>query len=162
MKKAKGHRMETVNISPAIKDRLIALALALIDQKKARVVVKPYDDDGGFWFGGGNMIHDRYSGSGVDQGAGSSAHPGVLIVGRYRNRGDSRTGLQMGARGLECAIWRSPDGLSGYELVKKWDKADLACAGRQVISIEGTALHLGDNGVELFISSEKEIPYPEP
>lgn len=131
-----------------VQDKLIALALALIDQRQAAVVVEPYERDNGFWFGGGNVIRDR-DGS-------------ILVVGRYRNRGDSRTGLRLGERGLECAIWRSPDGLRDYRLVKKWNKADLTCEGREVISIEGTVLHLIPGGVELFVSSEKEMDYPAP
>jgi hypothetical protein len=130
----------------AIKHKLVTLGLALIDQEKARVIVEPYERSTGFWFGGGNMIRDQTG--------------RVLIVGRYRNRGDSRTGLRLGTRGLECAIWQSPDGLTGYKLVHKWSKADLTCQGQRVISIEGTALNLTDGGIELFISSEKERDYP--
>ena len=135
-----------MSLDLGIKDRLVALGSAIIDQEKAMVVVEPYERSSGFWFGGGNMIRDR-SGR-------------VLIVGRYRNRGDSRTGLRLGTRGLECAIWQSTDGLDDYRLVRKWNKADLCCQGQRVISIEGTALRLTDSGVELFISSEKEIDYP--
>jgi hypothetical protein len=130
----------------AIQDRLVTLGTAIVDQEEARVVVEPYERSTGFWFGGGNMVRDR-SGR-------------VLIVGRYRNRGDSRTGLRLGTRGLECAIWQSPDGLSDYRLVRKWTKTDLCCQGRHVISIEGTALRMTDGGIELFISSEKECAYP--
>lgn len=135
-----------MSLSSSLQDRLVALGLAIIDQEKAKVVVDPYERSSGFWFGGGNMVRDRDG--------------RVLIVGRYRNRGDSRTGLRLGTRGLECAIWRSPDGLADYELVRKWAKADLTCEGHHVISIEGTALRLSDEGIELFISSEKELDYP--
>ena len=140
-----------MSLDLAIKDRLVTLGLAIVDQKKAKVVVEPYERSTGFWFGGGNMVRDR-SGR-------------VLIVGRYRNRGDSRTGLRLGTRGLECAIWQSPDGLTDYRLIRKWTKADLACQGQSAISIEGTALRLtndgADSGIELFISSEKELDYPD-
>lgn len=135
-----------MSLDPAIKNKLVTLGSALINQENARVVVEPYDRSTGFWFGGGNMVRDR-SGR-------------VLIVGRYRNRGDSRTGLRLGTRGLECAIWQSPDGLSDYKLIRKWTKADLACQGQRVISIEGTALRLTNSGIELFVSSEKERNYP--
>ena len=135
-----------MSLSPSIQNRLVTLGLAIVNQEKARVVVEPYERSSGFWFGGGNMVRERDG--------------RVLVVGRYRNRGDSRTGLRLGARGLECAIWRSPDGLNDYELVRKWSKADLACERQRVISIEGTALRLTDGGIELFISSEKEIAYP--
>ncbi len=142
-----------MHLDATLKNKLIALGQALIDQQVARVVVEPYARGSGFWFGGGNIIRDPDG--------------GVLIVGRYRNPGDSRTGVELGVRGLECAIWRSPDGLTDYQLVRKWSKADLTCAGRRVISIEGTALHhTGDgaarDGVELFVSSEKELAYPAP
>jgi hypothetical protein len=133
-----------------IRGRLVDLGTAIIDQARAKIVVEPYERSTGFWFGGGNLVRDR-SGR-------------VLIVGRYRNRGDSRTGLQLGTRGLECVVWESPDGLSDYELVHKWTKADLTCQGQRVISIEGTALRLdngnAEEGIELFISSEKERLYP--
>ena len=102
-----------MSLDSAIKSKLIALGSAIVNQEKARVVVEPYERSTGFWFGGGNMIRDR-SGR-------------VLVVGRYRNRGDSRTGLRLGTRGLECVIWASPDGLNDYKLVRKWTKADLAC-----------------------------------
>jgi hypothetical protein len=42
------------------------------------------------------------------------------------------------------------------------DKIDVAPQGYKVLSIEGAALRFGLDGVELFISSEKERPYPEP
>jgi hypothetical protein len=135
-----------MSLSPSIQNRLVALGLAIVNQEKARVVVEPYDRSTGFWFGGGNMVRDRDG--------------RVLVVGRYRNRGDSRTGLRMGARGLECAIWRSPDGLGDYELIHKWGKAGLTNEKQRAISIEGTALRLTGGGIELFISSEKEIAYP--
>ena len=135
-----------MSLALATKDRLVALGSAIVDQSKAKIVVEPYERSTGFWFGGGNMIRGR-SGR-------------VLIVGRYRNRGDSRTGLRLGTRGLECAIWQSPDGLNDYRLIHKWAKADLTCQGQRVISIEGTALRLSDDGIELFVSSEKERDYP--
>ena len=45
--------------------------------------------------------------------------------------------------------------------VCSWSKANLSRAEWTVLSIEGTALHARSDGTwELFISSEKEMPYP--
>ena len=68
---------------------------ALIDQESARVIVPPMQPRSGFWFGGGNMVED--------------ADGTFYLCGRYRNYGDSRTGLAAGERGLELAIFRSTD-----------------------------------------------------
>ncbi len=84
-------------------------------------------------------------------------------MGRYRNYGDSRTGLQAGQRGPECAIFRSDDGGQTFTKFHSWSKADLTYDEHTVLSIEGTALHRQANGHwELFISTEKERAYPEP
>ena len=49
-----------------------------------------------------------------------------------------------------------------FEKIKSWSKADLACNGVGVVSIEGVALHLmPEGGIELFISTEKDTDYPE-
>jgi hypothetical protein len=58
-----------------------------VDQQKARIAVPPQQKSTGFWFGGGNMVED--------------ADGRFYLVGRYRNFGDSRTGLGAGERGLE-------------------------------------------------------------
>ena len=59
------------------------------------IVYRRTNAETGFWFGGGNMVQD---------------HDGTLwLVGRYRNHGDSRTGLGAGERGLELALFRSDD-----------------------------------------------------
>ena len=128
-------------------DKLRELARALVNQEKARVLVEPQDRSTGYWFGGGNVIQDE-DGS-------------FLICGRYRNYGDSRTGVGAGERGLELAVFRggSPDGK--FEKILSFSKADLACNGKEVVSIEGVALHRFEDGIELFISTEKDIPYPE-
>jgi hypothetical protein len=124
------------------------LLVALIDQEAARVLVPPYEDAMGFWFGGGSLAQD-------EEGA-------VWLSGRYRNYGDSRTGLKGGQRGLECALFRSGDGGQTFEKVCSWSKADLARDGRAVLSIEGTSLHrLPDGTWELYVSSEKDLAYPE-
>ena len=62
-----------------LSQKLIALSTALVDQENARILVEPQDRSTGYWFGGGNVIRDR-DGS-------------ILIAGRYRNYGDSRTGV---------------------------------------------------------------------
>jgi hypothetical protein len=88
----------------------------------------------------------------------------IWLCGRYRNYGDSRTGLEAGERGLECVLFRSDDGGQSYRKVRSWSKADLSrhSDGGKVLSIEGTSLHLQSNGAwELFISSEKALPYPQ-
>jgi hypothetical protein len=135
------------NPSRATEQALVRLLSVLVDQRQARVLVSPYRDAPGFWFGGGNLVLD----------------PGgtIWLSGRYRNFGDSRTGLQAGERGLECTILRSDDGGQSFSRVRSWSKADLS-RNEEVLSIEGTALHrLPDGAWELFISSEKASPYPE-
>ncbi|HUZ17101.1 MAG TPA: exo-alpha-sialidase [Spirochaetia bacterium] len=141
--------MSSSNVLPheAI-SRLKKLASALIDQEKARIVVPPKRSADGYWFGGGNLAEDS---EGI-----------FYLSGRYRNAGDSRTGLGAGERGLELAIFRSADRGRSFEPVVTMKKAELGRPGREVISIEGSALHFGKGGVELFVSSEKGgIPYPE-
>ena len=142
------------NITPAQHGALIRLLQALIDQKAARVLVPPYAAESGFWFGGGNVVQDELV----------HDERGVLwLCGRYRNFGDSRTGLAAGQRGLECAIFRSDDGGQTFTKVQSWSKADLSRPQRKVLSIEGTSLHQRPDGVwELYVSSEKDIPYPAP
>ena len=61
------------------KAKLTTLASELVNQENARILVEPQDRSTGYWFGGGNVILDR-DGS-------------ILICGRYRNYGDSRTGV---------------------------------------------------------------------
>jgi hypothetical protein len=130
------------------RQKLIDLTTALVDQREARVLIEPLGQRQGFWFGGGNVIRD-HDGS-------------VLICGRYRNFGDSRTGIDSGERGLEAAIFRAPSVAGPFEKVRSFSKADLACAGRAVVSIEGVSLHLlPEGGVEFFVSSEKDAAYPE-
>ena len=71
----------------ALDERLSNLADALINQKRARTIVPAQQSSIGFWFGGGNTIED--------------ANGNLHVVGRYRNHGDSRTGVAAGQRGLE-------------------------------------------------------------
>jgi hypothetical protein len=125
------------------------LLAALIDQRAARVLVPPYEKAMGFWFGGGSLALG-------DVGT-------IWLSGRYRNYGDSRTGLKAGERGLECALFRSGDGGQTFEKACSWSKADLSREGRTVLSIEGTALHKRPDGTwELYVSSEKDLAYPGP
>jgi hypothetical protein len=126
------------------RDTLARFLTTLIDQQAASVLVPPQDSGPGFWFGGGNAIR-----VGND----------IYLCGRYRNHGDSRTGLRVGQRGLECAIFRSQDSGQSFEKVRSWSKADLSVHQR-VVSIEGTALHATPGGIELFISTEQAIDYP--
>jgi hypothetical protein len=124
------------------------LLAELINQHQAPILVPAYQSQSGFWFGGGNIVR-------AQDGA-------IWLCGRYRNHGDSRTGLEAGQRGLECAIFRSDDSGQSFTKVHSWSKADISYQDKQVLSIEGTALHqLSDGTWELFISSEKAISYPE-
>lgn len=137
-----------MNLPPELEARLESLARTLIDQDRSRIIVPPNQAASGFWFGGGNMIE---------------AEDGTLyIVGRYRNFGDSRTGIGAGERGLELAIFKSEDRGESFEKILSFSKSDLNMPGRQVLSIEGSALRWIEGGVELIVSTEKDgIGYPE-
>jgi hypothetical protein len=144
------------SLNTRTRELLLGLLQALIDQQGARILVPPYRNAPGFWFGGGNMVQE--------------ASGAIWLCGRYRNYGDSRTGLVAGERGLECALFRSDDRGRSFQKVRGWTKADLSrhsepipMGGADVLSIEGTALHrLPDGAWELFISSEKALSYPQP
>ncbi len=133
-------------LNPLQTEKLTALASALINQEAARILVEPLERSSGCWFGGGNIIRDR-DGS-------------VLICGRYRVYGDSRTGVHSGERGKEAAIFRAAGFDGEFEKVATFSKSDLSYPDREVVSIEGVALHLTEGGIEFFVSSEKDIPYP--
>lgn len=128
------------------RERLIRFCEALIDQKAARILVHPRQAQPGFWYGGGNLLE--------------APNGDFYLVGRYRNEGDSRTGLGMGERGLEVVIFRSTDRGQYFEKVHTFSKTALGLPRKAVLSIEGSALHWTADGVELFVSSEKRIPYP--
>lgn len=131
-----------------IASRLIHFCNRLIDQQAARPIVEPQQPESGFWFGGGNMVE------GPDGD--------LYVVGRYRNAGDSRTGVAAGTRGLELAIFRSNDRSQTFEKCLSWDKAALNSPSGDVLSIEGSCLRFTDEGVELIVSTEKTgRPYPD-
>ncbi|MEX0321680.1 MAG: exo-alpha-sialidase [Puniceicoccaceae bacterium] len=131
-----------------LEQKLSALAKRLVDSSKARVIVKAQKDASGYWYGGGNMI------------TGSDGN--LYLTGRYRNYGDSRTGVGAGERGLELAIFSSPDKGQSWEKVVSFSKQDLDVGDRSVVSVEGSALNWTEDGVELFVSTEKSnLPYPE-
>lgn len=136
-----------MNLSTELEARLELLARTLADQQKARIIVPPNEPALGFWFGGGNMIE---------------APDGTLsVVGRYRNHGDSRTGVAAGERGLELAIFQSRNRGESFEKILSFSKSDLDMPGRKVLSIEGSALRWIEGGVELIVSTEKDgIGYP--
>lgn len=135
-------------LDAAHEQKLIALLRALINQEQARVLVPPCENSSGFWFGGGNLVRDN---------AGT-----LWLIGRYRNAGDSRTGLKMGERGLELALFASRGGGETFDKVRSWSKEDLSRPGAEVLSIEGASLFFPQaGGCELYVSSEKRQPYPE-
>ncbi len=137
-----------MNLRPHLTDRLLRFASALIDQHRARVVVAPHQRSAGFWFGGGNVVK-------MEDGS-------LLLCGRYRQQGDSRVGTGAGARGMELALFQASSPVGDFEKVRAFAKNDVACGGRSVVSIEGSALHRQPDGsLELFVSSEKEGVYPE-
>ncbi len=130
-----------------IRARLNFFCHALVDQQAARVIVEPQDRSSGFWFGGGNMAE------GPD-GA-------LYVVGRYRNAGDSRTGVAAGTRGLELSVFKSEDQGATFHKVASWDKPLLNSPTGETLSIEGSCLRFTGDGVELFVSTEKTgVPYP--
>ncbi len=128
-------------MTDAKKQKLLDFAKALVDQEKAKIIVPAQEASSGFWYGGGNMAADS---------AGN-----LYVTGRYRNYGDSRTGTGAGIRGLELAIFKSEDKGESWTKVKSFSKKDLNIGDWEVLSIEGTALNFTDDGVELFISTEK-------
>ena len=128
-----------------IKERIVEFAHALIDQDKANVIIEPNSNSKGFWFGGGNMVF----------------HNGVYyLCGRYRDEGDSRTGVGAGERGLELAIFSSDCVHGPWVKVKSFLKSDLKYNDESIVSIEGSSLLVSDHGIDLFVSTEKDRSYP--
>ncbi len=126
--------------------KLTRLGSKLIDQQRGRVLVQPTEDADGFWFGGGNCVRDRRDGS-------------LLLIGRYRDAGDSRTGVSAGTRGRELALFRSTDNGRSFNKIRCWNKSDLYC-GSTVLSIEGSALKVNKRRIEILVSTEKVHTYP--
>ena len=111
------------------------------------MAVEPYARQSGYWFGGGNLV--RHDGK-------------HYLVGRYRNQGDSRTGLEAGERGMELAVFQSTDHCETFQKVLSLSKLDVSPQDHAVLSIEGTALRWHNDRVELFVSSEKSgVGYPQ-
>ena len=122
-------------LNKQMRERLVRFGQALINQESASVVIEPQANVEGFWFGGGNLVE--------------APNGDFYLVGRYRNAGDSRLGLAAGERGLELAIFRSTDRGQSFGKILSFAKADLDVGERKVLSIEGSALHFVDGGVEL-------------
>ena len=123
-------------------EKIQAFAKALINEKEASIAISAMGKVSGYWFGGGNMMEGN-DGS-------------LYITGRYRNTGDSRTGVGKGERGFELAIFQSKDKGRSFQKIRSFSKKDLNVDGYEVLSIEGTALFDNGNGIELFISTEKK------
>jgi hypothetical protein len=128
-------------------EKLIRLAKRLVDPCRGSICIEPNERGRGYWFGSGNLV----------EGSGGE----IYLTGRFRNPGDSTTGLAKGERGLELAIFRSGDRGRNFEKILSFSKKDLSFDVYDVLSIEGSALHLNPDGVELFISTEKaNLFYP--
>ena len=84
----------------------------------------------------------------------------LYLVGRYRNRGDSRTGLAVGERGLELAVFRSRDKGVTFDHLYSLSKEKLSGPAGRVLSIEGSCIVKRPHGFSLFVSTEKERAYP--
>lgn len=137
----------TTRIDSEIKTQLAKLGNLLVNQEAARVIVPPERPGAGHWFGSGNTV--------------IAADGNLYICGRYRNFGDSRTGLGKGERGKELAVFRSADKGESFEKILSFSKEQLSYGDRKVLSIEGSHLLLHDRGVTLYVSTEKEnIGYP--
>ncbi len=128
-----------------LEEKLKNLGDALVDQKAARIIQEPAKREAGFWFGSGSMIE---------------CHGKLYLSGRYRNAGDSRTGLGLGDRGVELVILESADRGKSWKQIRSMSKKDLTYDKRDVLSIEGTCLVCTENGIELYVSTEKSGEYP--
>ena len=127
---------------------LITLAKSLVDPHEARVLVTPNENRPGFWFGGGNMMQ--------------ASNGPYLLVGRYRNEGDSRSGLVAGERGVELAIFKVVDAGQTANKIASFSKQRLGVGDQRVLSIEGAAIREWNDGIELWVSTEKtNRPYPD-
>jgi len=128
--------------------RLRDFAHTLINPSQASVAISPERPLPGYWFGGGNLA------------AGPDGR--LYLTGRYRNAGDSRTGLDLGDRGKALVIFSSSDKGESWTRLLSMDKAAVVAGDQEALSIEGAALRFRPDGVELFVSSEKALEYPDP
>ena len=137
-----------MNLTEKHLDQLRELGLRLIDQHSATILVNPQKNESGYWFGGGNIIQEE--------------NGNILICGRYRNAGDSTTGIGAGERGLEFSIFSGENINGKFEKILSFTKQDLAHSSG-IVSIEGGCLinNKSSGNYELFISTEKEIAYPK-
>jgi hypothetical protein len=133
--------------SDSVRSRLTSFVQTLVNQQAAHAVVPPDQPASGYWFGGGNVIQDT-DGS-------------LLLIGRYRSGGDSRTGIQAGTRGRELTLLRSTDGGQTFARCVSWDKVALSSVDGNVLSIEGACLTKEQGEYRLYVSTEKNIPYPD-
>jgi len=133
------------NIFKIHKEKLIKFSQELVNQQAARILVYPQKNSTGYWFGGGNML---------------KLSEGIFIVGRYRNYGDSRTGVGLGDRGLELAIFRADCFDGRFEKVRCFSKEELSFSERKAVSIEGASLFKSGDELQLYVSTEKDVSYP--
>jgi hypothetical protein len=138
-----------VNFPEELPEKLRQLGLRLLDQHAARTLVPALGEAGGYWFGGGNLVQEP-SGD-------------LLLCGRYRNPGDARKGTDAGERGLEFSIFRATNPEGPFEKIHSFSKADLSTEDASVVSIEGGSLlpSVDGDSWEMFVSTEKQIPYPK-
>lgn len=138
-----------MNFPEELPEKLRQLGLRLLDQHAARTLVPALGEARGYWFGGGNLVQEP-SGD-------------LLLCGRYRNPGDARKGTDAGERGLEFSIFRATNPEGPFEKIHSFSKADLSTEGASVVSIEGGSLlpSVDGDSWELFVSTEKQIPYPK-
>jgi len=59
-------------------------------------------------------------------------------------------------------VFASADGGATWTKALAFDKAAVSPDGREALSIEGSAIRFTKAGVELYVSSEKRVPYPAP
>ena len=130
-----------------ISEKLIHFANELINQDTAKIIIPGNKQEKGYWFGGGNMVSDELG--------------NLWLIGRYRDAGDSRTGVRSGSRGLELSLFMSENKAASFQKMKSWFKTDLVNDQYKVLSIEGSALNkLSDKTWEIFFSIEKSRTYP--
>ena len=123
--------------------KLARLGTNLIDQRRGRILIEPSEDREGFWFGGGNTVRDPRDDS-------------LLLIGRYRDAGDSRSGLAAGTRGRELAIFRSADRGKNFTKIHSWN----SLTTRPLRFAGGSALRINKRRVEVLVSTEKVRTYP--